>query len=101
LLSNAVKYTKKGGRIIVRTEQRPNDAGDCVVLEVEDTGIGIPADKMELLFEEFERIDPSVKPGIGLGLAISRRVARALNGEITVKSERGKGSIFTLWLPGG
>jgi signal transduction histidine kinase len=86
--------------VIVRTDQRPNELGDCAVLEVEDTGIGIAADKHHLLFEEFERIDPSVKPGLGLGLAISRRVARALGGEITVRSERGAGSTFTLWLPG-
>lgn len=100
LLSNAIKYTENGGRVIVRTEQRPNKVGDCCVLEVEDTGIGIPEDKQHLLFEEFARIDPSVKPGLGLGLAISRRVARALGGEITVRSERGSGSTFTLWLPG-
>ena len=100
LLSNAIKYTKKGGRLCVRTDVRASgDSGECVVLEVEDTGIGIPEDKMHMLFEEFERIDPSVKPGIGLGLAISRRVARALGGDITVQSKRGEGSVFSLWLP--
>ncbi len=99
LLSNAVKYTKRGGRIIVRTQQRVDENGHCVIAEVEDSGIGIPADKMHLLFEEFERIDPSVQPGLGLGLAISRRVARALGGDIAVHSERGRGSRFTLWLP--
>jgi signal transduction histidine kinase len=100
LLSNAIKYTESGGRVIVRTDQRPNQIGDCVVIEIEDTGFGIPEEKIPLLFEEFARIDPNVRPGIGLGLAISQRVARALGGEITVHSERGKGSIFTLWLPG-
>jgi signal transduction histidine kinase len=99
LLSNAVKFTNAEGRITIRTAVRSHKDGECVIAEVEDTGIGIPGDKMHLLFEEFERIDPSVKPGLGLGLAISRRVARALNGEITVRSERGRGSTFTLWLP--
>ena len=99
LLSNAIKYTESGGRVCVRTDQRPNEKGDCIVVEVEDTGIGIPEDKIDLLFEEFARIDPSVRPGIGLGLAISRRVARALGGEITVRSKRGEGSTFSLWLP--
>ena len=101
LMSNAIKYSEPGGRVIIRTDQRPNEAGDCVVIEIEDTGIGIAKDKHHLLFEEFERVDPSVKPGIGLGLAISRRVARAMGGEITVRSERGEGSTFTLWLPSG
>jgi signal transduction histidine kinase len=100
LLSNAIKYTPEGGRVIVRTDQRPNAIGNCVVIEIEDTGIGIPEDKQHLLFEEFARVDPSVRPGIGLGLAISRRVARALGGEITVQSASGRGSTFTLWLPG-
>jgi signal transduction histidine kinase len=100
LLSNAIKYTESGGRVIVRTDQRPNEVGDCVVMEVEDTGVGIPGDKIDELFEEFARINPGIKPGIGLGLAISRRVARALGGEITVRSKRGQGSTFTLWLPG-
>jgi signal transduction histidine kinase len=100
LLSNAIKYTESGGRVIVRTDQRPNEVGDCVVLEVEDTGVGIPGDKLDELFEEFARINPGIKPGIGLGLAISRRVARALGGEITVHSKRNQGSTFTLWLPG-
>jgi signal transduction histidine kinase len=100
LLSNAIKYTEPGGRVIVRTAQRPNEVGDCVVLEVEDTGVGIPEEKVAELFEEFARINPAVKPGIGLGLAISRRVARALGGDITVRSEQRSGSTFTLWLPG-
>jgi signal transduction histidine kinase len=100
LLSNAIKYTGPGGRLCVRTDVRASELSpSCVVLEVEDTGIGIPQDKMHMLFEEFERIDPSVKPGIGLGLAISRRVARALGGDVTVTSNRGVGSTFTLWLP--
>jgi signal transduction histidine kinase len=100
LVSNAIKYTRPGGRLCVRTDIRSSELStNCVVIEVEDTGIGIPADKTDMLFEEFERIDPSVKPGIGLGLAISRRVARALGGEITVQSTRGVGSTFTLWLP--
>ena len=100
LVSNAIKYTKPGGRLCVRTDVRASALSpNCVVLEVEDSGIGIPEDKIHMLFEEFERIDPSVKPGIGLGLAISLRVARALGGDITVKSTRGSGSTFTLWLP--
>lgn len=100
LLSNAIKYTEPGGRLCVRTDMRASQLSpNCVVVEVEDTGIGIPDDKAHMLFEEFERIDPSVKPGIGLGLAISRRVARALGGDITVRSKRTVGSTFTLWLP--
>ena len=100
LMSNALKYTSAGGRVCIRTGLRASEAGpECVIAEVEDTGIGIPEDKLHLIFEEFERIDPSVKPGIGLGLAISRRIANALGGTVTVKSTRGQGSTFTVWLP--
>ena len=97
LVSNAVKYTKPGGSIQVRT-----GLGDtCVTIDVVDTGIGIPEDKLDVLFTEFERIDPTVKPGAGLGLAISRRMAAALGGSLTVKTKRGEGSVFTLSLPAG
>ncbi len=100
LLSNAVKYTKQGGQIEVKTAMRSADGrGECVAIDVVDTGIGIPQEKVQALFTEFERIDPSVKPGAGLGLAISRRLARLLGGEITVYTQRGRGSTFTLWLP--
>ncbi|MGQ0814501.1 MAG: ATP-binding protein [Gemmatimonadota bacterium] len=104
LLSNAVKYTPAGGRVEVRTGMRKSDSelqqsGQFVVVDVADTGIGVPADKLDVLFTEFERIDPDVQPGAGLGLAISQRIARLLGGEITVATERGAGSTFTLWLP--
>ena len=100
LMSNALKYTSSGGRICIRTGVHASDGSEeCVVIEVADTGIGIPEDKLDLIFEEFERIDPSVKPGLGLGLAISQRVAHALGGKLTVHSKRGEGSSFTLWLP--
>ncbi|HEX6560325.1 MAG TPA: ATP-binding protein [Longimicrobiales bacterium] len=105
LLSNAVKYTKTGGSITVRTRmQAVPRAGiraarkQMVSIEVVDTGIGIPQEKLGVLFTEFERIDPSVRPGAGLGLAISRRIARLLGGDVTVETQRGAGSTFTLWV---
>lgn len=100
LMSNALKYTSAGGRVCIRTGVRATEGSQqCAIIEVQDTGIGIPEDKLHLIFEEFERIDPSVKPGVGLGLAISQRIANALGGTITVKSTRGEGSTFTVWLP--
>lgn len=64
-----------------------------------DTGTGIPAEKQSLLFQEFARLDPTAAAGFGLGLAISRTIAHALAGKITVESTEGQDSTFTLWLP--
>ncbi|HEY8484461.1 MAG TPA: ATP-binding protein [Longimicrobiales bacterium] len=104
LLSNAVKYTERG-RITVRVEVREDGAapraGRWLAIDVSDTGPGIPKDKQKLLFQEFKRIEPSAGRGTGLGLAISRGIALALHGDITVHSEPGRGSTFTLWLPMG
>jgi hypothetical protein len=70
-----------------------------VNIEVIDTGRGIPAESQEQIFEEFSRLGTSDRPGAGLGLAISQRLAEALRGEITVQSEPGRGSTFTLRIP--
>jgi PAS domain S-box-containing protein len=97
LLSNAVKFTP-AGRIRVRAAIR----GDSVDISVADTGIGIPAAKLEVIFEEFEQVDAwntRAYGGTGLGLAISRRLARLMKGDIRVESTLGKGSTFTLTLP--
>lgn len=64
-----------------------------------DTGVGIPAEERERVFEEFHRAHPGQAQGAGIGLAIARRIARMLGGELTVESEVGCGSTFTLWLP--
>jgi PAS domain S-box-containing protein len=102
LLSNAVKYTPEG-RITVeaglRTDEGGHRAGDRIALRVADTGPGIPVEKRETIFQEFTRLDPEAQHGAGVGLAISRRIARLLGGDITVESEVGRGSAFTLWLP--
>ena len=66
---------------------------------VADTGLGIPTEKQRLLFKEFVRLDPTAGPGAGIGLAMSARIAEALGGTITVRSESGRGSVFVLWLP--
>lgn len=103
LLSNAVKYTPPRGRIEVKIEAREG-AGrltgkPAVAVSVSDSGHGIPADKIEAIFQEFTRLAPGVAEGAGLGLAIARRIARLLGGDITVISTEGVGSVFILWLP--
>jgi signal transduction histidine kinase len=97
LLSNAVKFTESG-RIDVRAGRR----SDRIEIEVADSGIGIPADKLEAIFEEFEQVDAShtrAHGGTGLGLAIARRLARAMGGELSARSALGAGSSFLLDLP--
>jgi signal transduction histidine kinase len=102
LISNAIKYTSTGS-VALRVGHPPVTSVRSVVqwvdIEVTDTGPGIPADKQEHIFEEFSRLGTSDRPGAGLGLAISRRLAEALGGQITVSSEVGYGSTFTFRLP--
>jgi len=97
LLSNAAKFTAQGS-IRVRAKA----ANGTVVIAVADTGIGIPSDKLELIFEEFEQVDASstrAHGGTGLGLAIARRLARLMGGDVVAESALGSGSTFTLKLP--
>jgi PAS domain S-box-containing protein len=102
LLSNAIKYTPEQGHIDVRVSASDGNtpaAGEWIVVDVSDTGPGIPSDQMQMLFQEFTRLNPEAAGGAGVGLAISQRLARALGGRITVESTEGKGSTFRLWLP--
>ena len=102
LLSNAIKYTPAGGSVHVqlaaRTQARP---GEWYAIEVRDTGRGIPEEHREDIFVEFYRLPDSQKiaSGTGIGLAISRRLARLLGGDLTLERASGVGSAFTLWLP--
>jgi PAS domain S-box-containing protein len=101
LLSNAAKFTHDG-EVTLRAFRELHPARDRLVLQVADSGIGIPADKLDELFDEFTQVDPSTTRqygGTGLGLAISRRFCRLLGGDITVRSELGVGSEFTIKLP--
>ena len=98
LLSNAGKFTEKGGIAIT---VRQSDAG-IVSFSVKDTGIGIETKNFDRVFEEFQQVDSSSTrkyKGTGLGLPIARRLARMLGGDLTVESELGKGSTFTLTVP--
>ena len=100
LLSNAVKFTPDGGKI--RLSWRALDKE--VAISVSDTGIGIPAEKLMRVFDPFVQVNaPSTKTteGVGLGLAISRDIADRMKGALTVESEVGKGSVFTLTLRRG
>jgi len=96
LLTNAVKFTDLGGAITLSCESRDGRAR----INVADTGRGIPASKLESVFDPFVQLDRTANPGsqqgVGLGLAISRALARAMGGELTAESEVGKGSVFTL-----
>ncbi len=94
LVSNAVKYTNHGS---VTVRVLADDKRGAI--EVADTGTGIPADRQQLVFKEFVRLDPHAAPGAGVGLAISQKIVQALGGDITLTSEAGRGSRFVLWLP--
>jgi CheY-like chemotaxis protein/signal transduction histidine kinase/CHASE3 domain sensor protein len=99
LLSNAFKFTGKDGRVTLEIDVSPERGAD---LSVTDTGIGIPENKQDVIFQAFQQADGSTKRkygGTGLGLSISRELAHALGGEIYLQSEEGKGSTFTLHLP--
>ena len=98
LLSNAIKFTEPGGRLELWCT--PADAQ--VAIHVSDTGRGIAAVEQERVFEPFVQVDASrtrTQEGVGLGLAISRDLARGMGGELTVESVPGVGSTFTLVLP--
>ena len=99
LLTNALKFTPAGGRITVTAGR---DGEDHVVVEITDSGIGIPADKLESVFAPFVQVDVGhtrKREGSGLGLAISRDLARGMGGDLRARSELGRGSTFSLILP--
>ena len=92
LITNAIQATEQGGRVTIATAR----AGDRVEVSVEDTGSGIPADRLAAIFEDFVT---TKRRGLGLGLAISKRIVEQLDGTIAVESEVGRGTRFTLRFP--
>ncbi len=98
LIGNAIKFSPDGGSITISAQ----DGGDCWLVAVRDTGIGIPADRLEKIFERFYQVDGSTTRrfgGTGLGLAIAREIVTAHNGKIWAESILGKGSTFFVSLP--
>ena len=103
-LTNAVKYTQRGGRIVLRAYMTGGETVDRVRIEVEDNGIGVAREKQERLFGEFQRIDKARSlhegiPGTGLGLSIVKRIVEAHGGVVGVESDEGVGSVFYMELP--
>jgi signal transduction histidine kinase len=102
LLSNAIKFTNSGGRVTV-TGRQSNEIKGMVEIAVADTGRGIPQEKLSKIFDPFVQVDRHLtadgQQGVGLGLAISRDLARAMGGELVVESRVGEGSTFIVRLP--
>jgi PAS domain S-box-containing protein len=106
LLGNAIKFTPEGEIVITVSEAQPGEAAPGTIsnfyISIKDSGIGIPPEKLDKIFESFTQADASTTRkfgGTGLGLTISKSLAHLMGGTITVTSEYGKGSIFTLELP--
>jgi len=101
LVDNAIKYTHEG-EVSIRCEKVTTADRDWVVISVSDTGIGIPPEHLPRIFERFYRVDKARSRqlgGFGLGLSIAKHIVENLGGKIVVKSEVGKGSTFSVWLP--
>ena len=101
LMSNANKFTERGS-IAIDSRQGQENGRDCVIIEVADSGIGMTPEQIGKLFQEFSQADASTTRkygGTGLGLAISKRFCQMMGGDITVGSEPGRGSTFTIRLP--
>ncbi|MEA2561047.1 MAG: hypothetical protein QOH06_2551 [Acidobacteriota bacterium] len=98
LVSNALKFTPMGGRVTVRAVPATPEETGWVAFEVEDTGPGIPADEMERIFHRFHQVE-GTSSGTGLGLALSRELARLHGGDVLVRSGPGRGSSFRVELP--
>lgn len=107
LIENAITHTPAGGSVNVAVRLAPIQAGPVsrpagVEIDVTDTGVGIPQDKLPMVFERFYRVDPSrsrATGGAGLGLTIAKRLVEAHQGQLTVQSEIGRGTRFTVFLP--
>jgi signal transduction histidine kinase len=101
LLSNAAKFTKRG-RVVLKAVRETGATGDWIVVAVQDTGIGIGRENLPKLFQNFNQAEASTSSrygGTGLGLALSQKLCRMMGGEITVESELGRGSCFTIRVP--
>jgi signal transduction histidine kinase len=98
LLTNALRFTEAGGSVVVSSEVTEEQ----ILIHVRDTGIGIPADRLGTIFDPFVQVDASLTRqvgGAGLGLSIARDLTRAMGGTVSVESQPGKGSVFTVGLP--
>ena len=98
IISNALKFTPRGGRISIDVKKK----AEYIYIVIEDTGIGIPEDKIDSIFERFVQADSTTTrnhEGIGIGLSIANSIVNLHDGEISVKSELGKGSVFKIMLP--
>ncbi len=97
-VANALRYTVAGGVLVGVRRRRASDGTRWLRVDVVDTGVGIPPDKVEAIFGEFTRLGDVEVEGLGLGLALSERIARLLGARIEVASRPGHGSRFSLWL---
>jgi two-component system phosphate regulon sensor histidine kinase PhoR len=95
LLTNAIKYTEPGGRVLVGCRRK----GPEIRIDVYDTGIGIPEDRLPRIFDTFTRLAPEYCDGLGIGLSIVRRALEVLGHRIEVRSIMGEGSLFSIYLP--
>jgi signal transduction histidine kinase len=103
IVDNAVKFTPQGARIVLRADRCDQDGDVWVKIDVDDDGPGIPEDRIPGLFESFRQLDGSQRRsvgGMGMGLALARDLAERIGSRLSVTSEVGKGSIFTLMIPG-
>jgi signal transduction histidine kinase len=103
LVENALIFTPAGGQVTVEAETTKEEGQHWVTIAVRDTGPGISPEEQERLFERFFRgtlAESGHIPGTGLGLSMAQEIMRAHGGRVTVKSQVGEGSTFTLWLPG-